>query len=186
MAIQLEGNTLLYTVTTLTCLGFLLIGFDNGLMGGFVNSPAFTETFGIDPDSDRGANLIGLIVSIYEIGCFVGAITTSFIGEKLGRRKSVLIGVIIMIVGKSTRTGTDLRTSTDNSRCYLASYCVPPSPHDHCKNHQRHWHGLHQLNSASFASRVQRQGYPWPICLCSAVDTQFRYVLKLHSRPGLC
>ena len=27
---RLEGNTLLYTVTLLACLGFLLIGFDNG------------------------------------------------------------------------------------------------------------------------------------------------------------
>jgi MFS family permease len=88
MAIQLEGNTLLYTVTTLTCLGFLLIGFDNGLMGGFVNSPAFTETFGIDIKSNDGTNLIALIVAIYEIGAFIGAVTTSFIGEGLGRRKS--------------------------------------------------------------------------------------------------
>lgn len=30
--IQLEGNALLYTVSLLTCLGFLLIGYDNGLM----------------------------------------------------------------------------------------------------------------------------------------------------------
>jgi MFS family permease len=100
MAIQLEGNALLYTVTTLTCLGFLLIGFDNGLMGGFINSPAFTGTFGIDKDTNSGTNTIALIVAIYEIGAFFGAVTTSFIGEKLGRRKSVLIGVIIMIVGK--------------------------------------------------------------------------------------
>lgn len=100
MAIQLEGNALLYTVTTLTCLGFLLIGFDNGLMGGFINGAAFTETFGIDLNTNYGTNIIALIVSIYEIGCFIGAVTTSFIGEKLGRRRSVLIGVIIMIVGK--------------------------------------------------------------------------------------
>ena len=34
-----------------------------------------------------------------EIGCFIGAVTTSFIGEGLGRRRSVLIGVIILIIG---------------------------------------------------------------------------------------
>lgn len=96
---NLEGNTLLYTVTTLTCLGFLLIGYDNGVMGGFVNSKAFTETFGIDTSTSNGTNLIALIVAIYEIGCFLGAMTTSFIGEKLGRRKTTLFGIIIMIVG---------------------------------------------------------------------------------------
>jgi MFS family permease len=97
--VRLEGNTLLATVTTLTCFGFLLIGYDNGLMGGFVNSPAFTETFGIDTNSNAGTNLIAIIVAIYEIGAFIGAVTNSFIGEGLGRRKSVMIGVIIMIIG---------------------------------------------------------------------------------------
>jgi hypothetical protein len=30
----LEGRLLFTAVTSLTCLGFLLIGYDNGLMGG--------------------------------------------------------------------------------------------------------------------------------------------------------
>jgi hypothetical protein len=32
----LEGRPLFTAVTALTCLGFLLIGYDNGLMGGYV------------------------------------------------------------------------------------------------------------------------------------------------------
>lgn len=64
----LEGNALLYMVTLLACLGFLLIGFDNGmllshraprqphtvltasgkdLMGGLVDGAAFDATFNI-------------------------------------------------------------------------------------------------------------------------------------------
>lgn len=35
----------------------------------------------------------------YEIGCFFGAVTTSFVGEQLGRRRSIFIGVVIMIIG---------------------------------------------------------------------------------------
>ncbi|CAK4033168.1 related to sugar transporter [Lecanosticta acicola] len=97
--IQLEGNVLLYTVSLLTCMGFLLIGYDNGLMGGLVNTPHFDGTFKIDGNSESGTNLIALIVAIYEIGCFFGAVTTSFIGETLGRRCSTFIGVCIMIVG---------------------------------------------------------------------------------------
>lgn len=31
---ELEGRALLLTVTVLTSLGFMLIGYDNGLMGG--------------------------------------------------------------------------------------------------------------------------------------------------------
>jgi hypothetical protein len=35
---ELQGNWLLAAVTTLTSMGFLLIGFDNGLMGGLSTS----------------------------------------------------------------------------------------------------------------------------------------------------
>ena len=87
--LQLEGNALLATVTTLTCLGFLLIGYDNGLMGGFVNSPAFTGTLGIDTKTNAGTNMIALVVAIYEIGCLLGSFIIIGWGDKLGRRMSV-------------------------------------------------------------------------------------------------
>ncbi|PVH68750.1 general substrate transporter [Cadophora sp. DSE1049] len=91
---ELRGRGLLGAVTVLTSLGFLLIGFDNGLMGGFVNGKAFTDSFD-GPD----ATMIGLIVAIYEVGCFFGAVITAAVGEQLGRRKSIGGGVIIMIIG---------------------------------------------------------------------------------------
>ena len=49
-------------------------------MGGLVNGAAFDRTFNIDPKSKGGANLIGLIVAIYEIGAFFGAVFTAFFG----------------------------------------------------------------------------------------------------------
>lgn len=61
MAVQLEGNALLYTVSLLACMGFLLIGYDNGLMGGLVNAPSFDGTFNIDTDSNYGTNIVALI-----------------------------------------------------------------------------------------------------------------------------
>ena len=33
------------------------------------------------------------------VGCFFGAVATSIVGESLGRRKSIAIGVVVMIVG---------------------------------------------------------------------------------------
>lgn len=62
--VLLTGNKLLYSVSLLACSGFLLIGFDNGLMGGLVNTPHFDSTFNINPKSSAGANIIGLIVAI--------------------------------------------------------------------------------------------------------------------------
>ena len=84
-------------------------------MGGLVNAPSFDGTFTIDPKTNSGSNLIALIVAIYEIGCFFGAVTTSFVGEKLGRRLSVLIVRSLLIV---------LRPRSDIAgRCYHDHWC---------------------------------------------------------------
>ncbi|TVY83417.1 Sugar transporter STL1 [Lachnellula suecica] len=90
----LQGRLLFTAVTTLTCLGFLLIGYDNGLMGGLIDATAFTNTF-----DHPSATITGLIVAIYEVGCFLGAVATSIFGESLGRKKSIGIGVVVMIIG---------------------------------------------------------------------------------------
>ncbi|KAF5868511.1 putative mfs sugar protein [Botrytis fragariae] len=91
---NLEGRALFTAVTSLTCLGFLLIGYDNGLMGGLVNATGFKDTFN-NPDP----TIVGLIVAIYEVGCFLGSVATSLFGENIGRKKSIGIGVVIMTIG---------------------------------------------------------------------------------------
>lgn len=53
------------SVSILTSLGFMLIGYDNGLMGGLVGAPAFNETF-----DHPSANMIGTIVAIFESKLF--------------------------------------------------------------------------------------------------------------------
>lgn len=65
-------------------------------MGGIINNPPFQETF---PDAAQSATLLGTIVAIYEIGCCVGAIACAIVGEKLGRRMSILLGAVVMLGG---------------------------------------------------------------------------------------
>ncbi|OQE20198.1 hypothetical protein PENFLA_c017G05226 [Penicillium flavigenum] len=91
---KLQGNNLFAAVTALTALGFMQIGYDNGLMGGLVNQSAFNETFN-SPDP----TMVGLIVSIMEVGAFFGSIFTAFVGENIGRKKSIAIGVVTLIIG---------------------------------------------------------------------------------------
>ncbi|PNS15303.1 High-affinity glucose transporter [Sphaceloma murrayae] len=91
---KLKGNTLLGAVTTLTALGFMQIGFDNGLMGGIINQAPFQNTF-----NSPGPVMIGLIVSILEVGAFLGSVFTALVGEHLGRRKSIALGTAIMMIG---------------------------------------------------------------------------------------
>lgn len=42
---------------------------------------------------------IGITVAAYNLGCLTGAIPTIWIGNYLGRRKTIFVGSSIMIVG---------------------------------------------------------------------------------------
>jgi MFS family permease len=42
---------------------------------------------------------LSTVAAIYDIGCFIGAIVAFTIGESLGRKNSIIVGTIIMVVG---------------------------------------------------------------------------------------
>ena len=44
------------------------------------------------------------LMSIQEIGCLFGALLNLWIGDRLGRRKTIVLGGIIMIVGAILQT----------------------------------------------------------------------------------
>lgn len=96
---KLRGNALFGCVTALTALGFMQIGYDNGLMGGLVGGKPFNNTF-----HSPSPTILGLIVSILEVGAFVGSVFTAFVGEKLGRKRSIVLGNVIMIIGSILQT----------------------------------------------------------------------------------
>ncbi|SOV07651.1 probable sugar transporter [Ustilago sp. UG-2017a] len=92
--IGLRGNWLLAVTTASCAVGFSLVGYDNGVMGGLVGLGEFNKSFN-NPD----ANTIGNIVSLYEIGCFIGALSTFIVGDFLGRRRTILLSAVVMIAG---------------------------------------------------------------------------------------
>lgn len=44
-------------------------------------------------------SLLSTVTAIYDIGCFVGAVSVCAIGDPLGRKKCVLLGTTIMSIG---------------------------------------------------------------------------------------
>lgn len=92
--VGLSGRALLTAVTICCSLGFLLVGYDNGVMGGVIDTAAFDRTF-----KDPSAATTGNIVSLYEIGCFLGAMSTFVIGKPFGRRRAIMFGAVWMVVG---------------------------------------------------------------------------------------
>lgn len=44
-------------------------------------------------------NLLATVTAIYDIGCFFGAVIAFTVGERLGRKKAILLGTVIMSIG---------------------------------------------------------------------------------------
>lgn len=88
-----------------------LFGYDQGVMGGLLTLPAFTKVFPeIDTTTsgtagltasqiDHRSTIQGISVASYNVGCFFGAICCIWIGDWLGRRKTIFLGSAIMVVG---------------------------------------------------------------------------------------
>ena len=72
-----------------------LFGYDQGVFGGVIVTQDFLTTLNIQNDT----SLQGTITAIYDIGCFFGAIAAYFVGDWLGRKKTVLLGTTIMSIG---------------------------------------------------------------------------------------
>lgn len=70
-----------------------------GVMGGFLTSIPFEKTF---PSISNGnSTLQGFTVAIYEVGCAIGALSVILYGDRVGRRKTVMLGEAILIVGSA-------------------------------------------------------------------------------------
>ncbi|KAJ0135775.1 hypothetical protein HZ326_21208 [Fusarium oxysporum f. sp. albedinis] len=98
----LVGKPLDWAITATAGSGFLLFGYDQGVMSGLLTGTTFTNTF---PEIDTAAggngssSLQGTVVAIYEIGCFFGAIFCLIFGEYFGRRKCIMMGCVVLSVG---------------------------------------------------------------------------------------
>lgn len=81
-------------------------------MGGLLTLGSFVKTFPeidtVKYTTENGytaavanhvSTIQGISVASYNIGCFIGAILTIFIGDMLGRRKMIFLGSSIMVVG---------------------------------------------------------------------------------------
>ncbi|KAK3066035.1 hypothetical protein LTR53_017764 [Teratosphaeriaceae sp. CCFEE 6253] len=78
-------------------------------MGGLLTGPAFTAQFPEIDTTNGGkgsASLQGTVVAVYDLGCFFGAIIAFFSGEWLGRRKSIMLGCTVMVVGAALQASS--------------------------------------------------------------------------------
>lgn len=82
----LSGNKLGLMVSVIATTGFLLFGYDQGVMSGIISADPFNSYF---PETKDDATYQGFVTAIYEIGCLAGALAALAWGDTLGRRKMV-------------------------------------------------------------------------------------------------
>lgn len=79
-------------------------------MGGILTMPQFLNAFpdmwpedpSIEDDpaeSTRRATVQGISVASYNLGCFLGAVISIFIANPLGRKRMIVLGTSIMVIG---------------------------------------------------------------------------------------
>ncbi|KKP04878.1 hypothetical protein THAR02_03056 [Trichoderma harzianum] len=103
----LRGQALNWAIGCIAGCDFLLFGYDQGVMGGILTLPIFLNQFPIinpgaavdDADASKRSTYQGIAVASYNLGCFIGAIITIFIGNPLGRRRMIFLGTSIMVIG---------------------------------------------------------------------------------------
>lgn len=88
-----------FLVGVFASLGSLLFGYDLGVIAQVVASKNFKAKFQAQENEE------GAVVSVFTGGAFVGAALAGPLGDFIGRRKTILIGAIIFLLGGALQTG---------------------------------------------------------------------------------
>lgn len=95
----LHGKKLIYFTSVFVSLGVFLFGYDQGVMSGIITNSYFKDYF-----NQPTAAEIGTMVAILEVGAFISSIMVGRIGDILGRRRTILYGSMIFVVGGAAQT----------------------------------------------------------------------------------
>ncbi|KAM6534073.1 hypothetical protein FALCPG4_007010 [Fusarium falciforme] len=80
-------------------LGAFLFGYDLGVIAAVVASETFKSQF--DPNTSEE----GLVVSMFTAGAFFGAGAGGTLGDRIGRRGTIVVGAIVFLLGGGLQTG---------------------------------------------------------------------------------
>ncbi|KAJ3937322.1 MAG: general substrate transporter [Lentinula lateritia] len=99
---KLRGRKLTATLSFVAGTGFILFGYDQGVMSALLTANQFEKVFPQVVVSDQHpdhATLQSFLVAIYEIGCLSGALMNLVLGDRFGRKRTIALGCFIMTIG---------------------------------------------------------------------------------------
>ncbi len=78
-------------------------------MSGIISAPAFADMF---PETRNNPTMQGLVTAIYEIGCLMGAMFILWYSDLLGRRRAMIMGATVMIIGTIVQVTCQTNSNT--------------------------------------------------------------------------
>ncbi|THY32290.1 general substrate transporter [Aureobasidium pullulans] len=99
-----KGGWLVFWITVACATDMTLFGYDQGVFSGVVVSDNFLELHNLGGPSKT--KVLSTVAAIYDVGCFIGAIIAFTVGERLGRKKTIILGTAIMSIGVILKTSS--------------------------------------------------------------------------------
>ncbi|POS86071.1 hypothetical protein EPUL_002536 [Erysiphe pulchra] len=105
-----------YILTLLASFGGMLFGWDTGLIGGVLTMESFQKSFALrntTPEERRKfSSISGNIVSVLQAGCFFGALSSYYLSHRFGRKKALVQGTLIFLLGSILQTFSGINTTS--------------------------------------------------------------------------
>ncbi|KAG2178639.1 hypothetical protein INT44_001792 [Umbelopsis vinacea] len=92
---NLKGNRLLIAINAVAGLSIFFFGYDQGVMSDVNIAPDYLALMGLE----NNPALLGGVVAVYYAGCLIGALIGGWIGDRIGRIRTVVVGSAIAIIG---------------------------------------------------------------------------------------
>jgi len=106
--LALMKNLKVFGIACFACLGGLLYGYNQGVFSGVLTMTSFKEHMGDyieDPEKlTWNSSKQGWLVSILELGAWLGTMYSGFLAEILSRKYAILVNVAIFILGVIIQT----------------------------------------------------------------------------------
>ncbi|KAI1386409.1 general substrate transporter [Hypoxylon trugodes] len=89
------GKWQLFCLIVTNSVSMAHFGYDQGVFAGALISADFLETF---PET-KDPRISGITSSCFSLGAFFGCLAAFLLGDRLGRKKSVFVGLVVNIIG---------------------------------------------------------------------------------------
>lgn len=94
-------NPYVFASCVFASLGCMMYGYDQGVMGSILVMENFQAHF----PTLTGANIQGWLVSALELGAWAGALFNGYLSDRISRKYSMLVAILIFTLGTGLQTG---------------------------------------------------------------------------------